>query len=197
MTSRSSRIDFDVADGLHLIVEPHAPGVFRLRCAQANLLGENTPTARARAVAEMLLARQEAVGESVFEPREGGDGWRLTQGDVVLDIQTDPLRFSLSRAGEVVLRSQLSEHTAAIGYSALDDAALATWTVGFELQADESVYGLGETPGDMNRRGEAIVSDDPEHRALPLAWSPRGWGVYANTMRRVEHGVGGDPDPSA
>jgi alpha-D-xyloside xylohydrolase len=49
----------------------------------------------------------------------------------------------------------------------------------------------------MNRRGEAVGSDDPEHRALPLAWSPRGWGVYANTMRRVEHGVGVDPDPSA
>jgi alpha-D-xyloside xylohydrolase len=197
ITSRSSRIDFDVGDCLHLIVEPHAPGVFRLRCAQANLLDENTYTARARAMAEMLLTRQEAVGESVLEPREGGDGWRLVQGDVVLDIQTDPLRFTLSRAGAVVLSSRLSEHTAAIGYSALDDAALATWTVGFELQADESVYGLGETPGDMNRRGEAVGSDDPEHRALPLAWSPRGWGVYANTMRRVEHGVGVDPDPSA
>ena len=41
------------------------------------------------------------------------------------------------------------------------------------------------------------MSDDPEHRALPLAWSPQGWGVYVNTMRRVEHAVGAAPAESA
>src|SRR3546814_3528876 len=39
--------------------------------------------------------------------------------------------------------------------------------------------------------------DDPEHRALPLAWSPRGWGVYVNTMHRVQHGVGVPPTDTA
>ena len=52
-------------------------------------------------------------------------------------------------------------------------------------------------PGDLNRREESVVSDDPEHRALPLAWSPQGWGVYVNTMRRVEHAVGAAPAESA
>ncbi len=35
-----------------------------------------------------------------------------------------------------------------------------------------------------------VVSDDPEHRALPLAWSPKGWGVYVNTVRRVRARAG-------
>ena len=66
------------------------------------------------------------------------------------------------------------------------------WTLGFELQPKEKIFGLGETPGDLDRRGETILSDDPEHRALPLAWSPNGWGVYINSLGRVEHDLGGE-----
>lgn len=197
LTSRPSRIDFDAGDGLHLVVEAHAPGVFRLRCGEASLLTDEKPTTRARAVAEMLLARQEAAGESTIAPREGGDGWRITQGDVALEIQSDPVRVALFRGEQQVFASEVSAHTPAFGHNALDDAADAVWTAGFTLEAGDRVYGLGETPGDLNRRDESVVSDDPEHRALPLAWCPRGWGVYANTMHRVEHTLGAEPAPSA
>ncbi|KAJ8135106.1 hypothetical protein OY671_011681, partial [Metschnikowia pulcherrima] len=71
----TDRIDFDAGDGLHSVVEAHAPGVFRSRCGEANHLTDDKPGARARAVAEMSLARQEAVGEAAIAPREGGDGW--------------------------------------------------------------------------------------------------------------------------
>ncbi|AZY50216.1 glycoside hydrolase family 31 protein [Bordetella avium] len=194
LTSRPTRIDFDAGDGLHLVLEAHAPGVFRLRCGQAGLLTDDKPGARARAVAEMLLARQEAVGEATITPREGADGWRITQGDVSLDLSTDPLRVTLYRGDVEVLSSSLSPHNPPFGHNALDDAEQAVWTAGFALREGEAVYGLGETSGDLNRREEAVVSDDPEHRALPLAWSPRGWGIYANTLRRVEHSVGVSPD---
>lgn len=197
LTSRPSRIDFDAGDGLHLVVEAHAPGVFRLRCGEANHLTDDKPGARARAVAEMLLARQEAVGEAAIAPRDGGDGWRITQGDVALEIQSNPVRFALYRNEERVFESEVSAHTPAFGHNALDQADAAAWTAGFTLLPDERVYGLGETPGDLNRREESVVSDDPEHRALPLAWSPRGWGLYVNTMRRVEHAVGVAPADSA
>src|SRR5690606_2189140 len=34
-----------------------------------------------------------------------------------------------------------------------------------------------------------------QRRVLPLAWSPLGWGLYINSLGRVEHDVGnGDPD---
>ena len=97
LTSRPSRIDFDAGDGLHLVVEAHAPGVFRLRCGEANQLNDDKPGARARAVAEMLLARQEAVGEATVAPSEGGDGWRISQGDVVLEVQSNPVRVAIYR----------------------------------------------------------------------------------------------------
>lgn len=197
LTSRPSRIDFDAGDGLHLVVEAHAPGVFRLRFGEASLLNDDKPGARARAVAEMLLARQEAVGESTISPRDDGDGWRIAQGDVTLEVRSNPVRVALYRGEAQVFASEVSAHTPAFGHNALDDAEAAAWTAGFTLGANERVYGLGETPGDLNRREESVVSDDPEHRALPLAWSPQGWGVYVNTMRRVEHAVGAAPAESA
>lgn len=197
LTSRPSRIDFDAGDGLHLVVEAHAPGVFRLRFGEASLLNDDKPGARARAVAEMLLARQEAVGESTISPRDDGDGWRIAQGDVTLEVRSNPVRVALYRGETKVFESEVSAHTPAFGHNALDDTEAAAWTAGFTLGANERVYGLGETPGDLNRREESVVSDDPEHRALPLAWSPQGWGVYVNTMRRVEHAVGAAPAESA
>ncbi|MGE8568927.1 MAG: glycoside hydrolase family 31 protein [Achromobacter sp.] len=160
-------------------------------------MNDDKPGARARAVAEMLLARQEAVGEASIAPREGGDGWRITQGDVALEIQSNPVRVAIYRNEERVFESEVSAHTPAFGHNALDQEDDAVWTAGFTLLADERIFGLGETPGDLNRREESVVSDDPEHRALPLAWSPRGWGVYVNTMRRVEHSVGVAPADSA
>ena len=197
LSSRSSRVDFDAGDGLHLVVEAHAPGVFRLRCGEANLLTDEKPGARARAAAEMLLARQEAVGECTIVPRDDGNGWRIAQGDIALDIQSSPVRIALYRGEAQVLASDVSVHEPAFGHNALDEIEHAVWNAAFALDAGERVYGLGETPGDLNRRDEAVVSDDPEHRALPLAWSPRGWGVYANTLRRVQHGVGMPPTESA
>ncbi|CAM4052734.1 glycoside hydrolase family 31 protein [Bordetella muralis] len=197
LSSRPSRIDFDAGDGLHLVVEAHAPGVFRLRCGQASVLNEEKPSARVRAVAEMLLARQEAVGECTVTPQDDGKGWRIAQGEVSLDIQTDPVRIALYRGETQVLASDISEHEPAFGHDALDEVDDAVWSAAFTLQADERLYGLGETSGDLNRREEAIVSDDPDHRALPLAWSPRGWGIYVNTMHRVHHDLGVAPTASA
>ena len=155
-----------------------------------------TSRARARA-SQMLLARQEAVGESTISPRDDGDGWRIAQGDVTLEVRSNPVRVALYRGETKVFESEVSAHTPAFGHNALDDTEAAAWTAGFTLGANERVYGLGETPGDLNRREESVVSDDPEHRALPLAWSPQGWGVYVNTMRRVEHAVGAAPAESA
>ncbi|AUL48333.1 glycosyl hydrolase [Bordetella trematum] len=197
LTSRPSRIDFDAGDGLHLVVEAHAPGVFRLRCGEASQLTDDRPSARARATAEMLLARQEAVGEATLAPFDTADGWGITQGDVSLELRTDPLRLVLRRGEDEVLVSALSPHNPPFGHVGLDTPGDAVWTAAFALRDGEPVYGLGETPGDLNRREESVVSDDPEHRALPLAWSPRGWGIYVNTMRRVEHSVGVAPDDAS
>jgi len=197
LTSRSTRVDFDAGEGLRLAIEAHAPGVYRLRCGEASRLSDEKPTSRQRAVTDMLLARQEAVGEATLVPLDNAHGWRLTQGDTALEIHTGPVRIALYRAEQLVFTSHATPMSPDFGHSALDDEAAATWTATFALQDGEAVYGLGETPGDLNRRQEFVVSDDPAHRALPLAWSPKGWGVYVNTIRRVEHAVGVDDEPSS
>jgi alpha-glucosidase (family GH31 glycosyl hydrolase) len=192
LTARPSRIDFDTGVGLRFVVEAHAPGVFRIRCASAHALADDKPSSREKAIAEMLLARQEAVGEATVAPRDDG-GWRIVQGDTALEILTDPVRIVLFKGDTQVLASEVSEYTPGFGHNALDEAEEAVWTAGFALDASDRIYGLGETPGDLNRRDEEVVSDDPEHRALPLAWSPKGWGVYVNTVRRVQHALGAEP----
>jgi alpha-glucosidase (family GH31 glycosyl hydrolase) len=195
-TARPSRIDFDTGEGLRLVVEAHAPGVYRIRCGYPQALSEEKPTPREKAIAEMLLARQEAVGEATVTDRDGG-GWRIVQGDTALELLTDPVRIVLMRGDKQVLASEVSAHTPGFGHNALDEQDEAVWTAGFALQEAERIYGLGETPGDLNRRDENVVSDDPEHRALPLAWSPSGWGVYVNTVRRVQHALGAAPADDA
>ena len=197
LTTRPARVDFDAGEGMRLIVEAHAPGVFRLRCGRTARLEDDKPSARQRALIDMLLAREEAVGEAAVTPTDLSEGWRITHGDWTLQIDNHPLRLTLLRGDQPVLSSTASELSPPFGHFALDEADDATWRFNLALADGEPVYGLGETPGDINRRDEAVVSDDPLHRALPLAWSPRGWGIYVNTVRRVHHDVGTEDHPGA
>lgn len=177
-----TRVEFDTGAGMKLVIEPHAPGVFRLRCGKPELVAADiAPGARARVHSEVLLARPEAIGEAITEPLSAGaKGWCLAQGDVTLEVTAQPFSFALKRLGQTVLSlSETGIH-----------CEQGVWTVGLNLQQDEKIYGLGETHGDLNRRGEYIMSDDVEHRALPLAWSPSGWGVYANTLGLISHDLG-------
>ncbi len=179
-----TRVAFDVGASLSLIVEPHAPGVFRIRCGRPEALAADIlPGARARVHADVLLARPEAIGEATFESLPSpATGWRMAQGDVTLDVTSEPFSLTLQRLGQTVLT--LSD----TGIQSHGDA----WSVGLSLKDDEKIFGLGETHGDLDRRSEVILSDSPEHRALPLAWGPSGWGVYMNTLSRVEHDLGAE-----
>src|SRR5262249_59406860 len=71
------------------------------------------------------------------------------------------------------------------------------------LGAGESVYGLGEKFGALNKRGQIVISQVEDalgvntglaYKNAPFCWSPgtgRGaWGVFVNTPGRVIHGVG-------
>ncbi|MBJ7264585.1 MAG: glycoside hydrolase family 31 protein, partial [Burkholderiaceae bacterium] len=84
LTTRPARVDFDAGEGMRLIVEAHAPGVFRLRCGQTARLEDDKPSARQRALIDMLLAREEAVGEAAVTPTDSSEGWRITHGDWTL-----------------------------------------------------------------------------------------------------------------
>jgi len=191
-SAHATRLDFVTKHGLALVVEPHAPGVFRLRAGAAAQWVEDKPLPpRDRVHQELLLARHNAVGEATLASLpEAKAGWRVTQGEVHLDIYgqpAQPVRLALYR-GDVCLL-------------ALDtlvcDKEQTGWQVAWQLDAADALYGLGETCGSLDRRGETIVSDAPDERALPLLWSPRGWGVYANTLGRVTYALGADDAPQA
>ncbi|MDS1142574.1 glycoside hydrolase family 31 protein [Pusillimonas sp. SM2304] len=193
LTSKSTRADFSVAGTeLQLQIEAHAPGVYRLRCAQASALHNEKPSARARAHAEMLLARQEPVGElavsSMTEPPESG--WRLAQGDIALELTRSPAQLSVYRGDECILRTQ---DDVAPTHDASSESPL--WRLSFELDGDDALHGAGETDAELDQRGTSRVSDEPAARALPLVWSTKGWGLYFNTLARIQHDLGrSDPD---
>lgn len=187
LSSKSTRADFSAGPaGLQLQIEAHAPGVYRVRCARSDALQPEKSSARAKARAQMLLAREEAVGElSVSSATDlAREGWRVEQGDIALEIARSPLQLSVWRNDELV-------------FSTVDGATLGhvggdapRWHFCAEIDGDDLLYGAGETAGELDRNGARIVSDDAAARSLPLVWSTRGWGLYFNTLSRVEYDLG-------
>src|SRR5690606_10087775 len=138
---------------------------------------------------EMLLARQEPVGElavsSIAEPP--GSGWRVQQGDTTLEITQSPLQLSVYRGDDCILTTP----EGSLAY----DGTESLWRLSFDLDGDDALHGTGATAGELDRRGTASVSDKPDAPALPLVWSTKGWGLYFNTLARVQHDLGqSDPD---
>lgn len=175
-----AKTSFDAGGGYKLVVEPHAPGVFRIRLGLSDAVAHDLPASgRARIRSEMLIARAEAISEAETRDSEDGQFWEVCQGDTVLQIGKQSFALNVVRGQETLLA--FSEQ--GIGH---DDGH---WSFDLALSQDDSIYGLGQTLTDLNRRGEYVVSDDPAHRALPLAWSPKGWGLYVNTIGRVDHDV--------
>ncbi|HUH40644.1 MAG TPA: hypothetical protein VL024_07200 [Castellaniella sp.] len=189
LCTHSSCVDFALkGSDLRLRVEAHAPGVFRLRCATARALDPDKTTPKALRHADLLLSRHEAVGELACDALDDGAGWRLTQGDVVLRLDLAAQVIQLWRNDQMVLETLPGGLVMQLG------GDLPHWQLGIQLAENEGVFGLGETLGDLDRRGTRLVSDHPGARVLPLAWSPRGWGLYINTLDRVVHDVAVDAD---
>ncbi len=188
ITAKSTRADF-AFDGteLQLQIEAHAPGVYRLRCAGAESLQSDKPSARSRAHAEMLLARQEPISElavsSIADPAELG--WRLEQGDIALEVIRSPFQLAVYRGDECVLRTEPGA-----GLACRPADGPVEWRFTAQLDGDDALHGLGESGGEQDRRGAYVISDAPAERALPLVWSPKGWGLYINSLQRVEHDLG-------
>ena len=175
ISTKTSSADFAATDDQLLRIEAHAPGVFRLRFGSLKHIQPERVRPREQQYAEMLLARLDPVGE--LEVVEQDTGWRIEQGECAVEIDKDCFALRVYAAEQLLWQSQ----------SLQDDAD--NWKLSIALDAGESIYGLGETEGNLNRRGSLLVSDNPSHRVLPLAWSNRGWGLYINTFERVEHDV--------
>src|SRR5690606_16517860 len=97
----------------------------------------------------------EPVGELAVSSMHQSDtqGWRIEQGEVALEIGLSPFSLSLFKGEDCLV------HTAdsALACGQLDDEPV--WRLELSLDENDSIYGLGETLGDLDRRGENIVSD--------------------------------------
>lgn len=191
----ASYCEFTTEQGNLLRIEAHASGVYRLRCGLPKKLDDTQLNLRAQQRAELLLARTEISGEFDCEEIEGG--WRLTQSNTnstSLLIQTNPLRLSFYQEEQLVLQTA-ADFDACLAVQEDEEEQTQAWSLVLQLSNDEAIYGLGRTDGGFNRRGQSLVSDLSQFAYLPLAWSLRGWGVYANSLQRVSHHIGSEePD---
>ncbi len=131
-----------------------------------------------------------------------GEPVRITCGQLELVLQPDPLRLAIYRNGQLVLESS-TDRTITGSLRLLPLAASAEqWLFSLALESGESIFGLGEKFGGLDRRGQLVeswnrdatgVNAELSYKNVPFAWSPRGWGLFLHTTARVTHGVGYSP----
>ena len=163
-----------------LLLEAHAPGVFRLRFGKAPSK-QRFPT----------LIREEAVGEGALEQND--KTWVLTQGEDRLQIESDPLKIRLLKGDKELLAIQPEGDLPGLGLVADSER----WIVHIRYPSQGAVYGLDEREGTLHRQ-EALSGNHPLERnsavegprGLPFLWSPDGWGLFTNTLNDVVHSVG-------
>ncbi len=182
---KPSCADFQASEADHILrVEAHSPGVFRLRFGALKHIQPERISLRAQQYAEMLLAREDAVGEFALEEDiKTDEGWRLEQGDCTLELRHSPFSLLLRRGEDILLE------VADSGVAQVPADDTGAWQIAFTLHEDEELFGLGESSTELRRRGIQVRSDKPGDRSLPLLWSTKGWGVYINTLQRVDHDV--------
>ena len=176
------------ADGFAFAVSAHAADTLRITIGQSRLPDYG------------LLQQPAPAGSFNVLPRN--DGWRITTGDVALDIDTAPLRIALSKSGKTVLASITDQHfrgrtrLPAFGLQAGDPQR---WCASMALTSDTAVYGFGEKFGPLDKRGQLVrgrtedalgVNTELSYKNIPFCWSPDGWGLLAHTPGMVRHGVG-------
>jgi alpha-D-xyloside xylohydrolase len=185
---------FATSTGDVLEVACYGAGVFRLR------VGPNTKP-------DYGLVVGRAQRCEIAEPDPGT--WSFAAGGSRFELTGEPLKLRLLHDEQVLLASITDEHFR--GFPRLPVVGRTRggeqWVCAFALASGESVYGLGEKFGPLNKRGQIVdsrvedalgVNTELSYKNAPFCWSPgsgvsgRGgaWGVFVNTPGSVVHGVG-------
>ena len=133
---------------------------------------------------------------------DAGEEMHIRTGQLELVFHQDPLRMVIYRNGKRVLESSTDRTIS--GALRLHPLAAAPeqWLVSLALESGESIFGLGEKFGGLDKRGQIIenwnrdatgVNAEISYKNVPFAWSPRGWGLFVHTAARATHGVGYSP----
>ncbi len=133
---------------------------------------------------------------------EAGAEIHIKTGDLELVFQQEPLRMSLYRGGRLLLESATDRSISGALRLHPIAASADQWLLALALPSGESLFGLGEKFGGLEKRGQLIeswnrdatgVNAEISYKNVPFAWSPRGWGVFLHTAARVTHGAGYPP----
>ena len=178
------------------ILEISAPGrdILRLRIQRGSVPDFGILIDPAR------LERQAA--EAGLQVQDEGESIRLKVDLVELVLELEPLRLSVERRGERMLTSA-NDRMITEGLRLFPLAASEQqWIVSLALESGESIFGLGEKFGRLDKRGQLIeswnrdatgVNAELSYKNVPFAWSSRGWGLFVHTSARVTHAVGYTP----
>jgi alpha-D-xyloside xylohydrolase len=183
---------FETSAGM---LEVSAPGADLLR-----LRFQRTPAPDYGILADPELLVRETTDAPIRV--EDGEEIHVKAGQLELLFQQEPLRLAIYRQGKLVLES--STDRTIRGDLRLHPFASTTetWLLSFALNSGESIYGLGEKFGGLDKRGQLIenwnrdatgVNAEISYKNVPFSWSPHGWGIFVHTAARVTHGVGYSP----
>ncbi len=192
----ASGIAFATSTGDVLEVASYGPGVFRVRAGPDTL-------------PDYGIARGQPQACAVTS--SGPATWTLAAGGTTLEIAEAPLRLALRHDGAPALESSTDRRVdGSLRLPAISRLRGGErWTAAFALASGAPVYGLGDRPGPLDRRGQRVESwvrnaadGGGACRCAPFAWSPgigagagapakrAAWGLFAHTPGRVVHGVG-------
>ena len=161
--------------------------------------------------ARIRLGAPRAIDYGLVRPIPAEDVVSVADDDAELTIESATHRIVLDKAslsfaffhnGREVLRSATDGHfvrAQRLPPFAEDEQG---WYVHLNLSSEESIYGLGEKWGKLNKRGQLIssynhdalgVNAEASYKNAPFCWSTSGWGVFVHTPAPVTHGVGFAP----
>jgi alpha-glucosidase (family GH31 glycosyl hydrolase) len=170
-----------------LTVTSPGPGIFRLSFGVAGVKGKNSGDG-------LIVPQQEAAEQITTEQTK--TGFVLKTFFTELAVSGKPLTISLTHRGRERIKSAAKAQTKLPAFG--HDSTHNRWCVTLDLPEDQAVYGLGEQTDALGRRGQTVVQRAADASGaditvvpglVPLAWSPRGWGVLTVCQGAQQHAV--------
>ncbi len=130
-------------------------------------------------------------------------GLEISAGDVKVLVGFEPFTIELYyQDAKHALRSPTDSHFERLHRLPPLAKTPHGWFVSVDLSSNQSVYGLGEKWGKLDKRGQLVrsynhdalgVNAEVSYKNTPFCWSPEGWGVFVHTPASVTHAVGYAP----
>ena len=130
-------------------------------------------------------------------------GVELCVRDCTVRLGFNPFTIDVERSGEAhALKSPTDSHFERVHRLPPLSKTDEGWLLSLNLSSNQSVFGLGEKWGKLDKRGQIIrsynhdalgVNAEVSYKNTPFCWTHEGWGVFVHTPAPVTHAVGYAP----